>query len=150
MNMISSRRQCLKVALAGLAFPWVSGHAWAQSYPVRPVRIVVGFPAGGSFDIVARLVAQRLSERLGQQFIVENRSGAGGNVGTEAVVKAAADGYTLLLVNDSHAMNTTLYERLNFNFIHDIAPMASVARVPNVMEVNPSVPVHSVSEFIAF
>jgi tripartite-type tricarboxylate transporter receptor subunit TctC len=150
LNMTSSRRQFLKTALVGAALAWVSARVQAQSYPVRPVRIVVGFPAGGSFDIVARLAAQRLSERLGQQFIVENRTGAGGNVGTEAVVKAPADGYTLLLVNDSHAMNTTLYERLSFNFINDIRPIASIARVPNVMEVNPSVPAHSVSEFIAF
>jgi len=148
--MMSSRRQFLKTTLAGAILPWISARGQAQSYPVRPVRIVVGFPAGGSFDIVARLAAQRLSERLGQSFIVENRSGAGGNIGTENVVKAAPDGYTLLLVNDSHAMNTALYERLNFNFLHDIAPIASIARVPNVMEVNPSVPVHSVAEFITF
>jgi tripartite-type tricarboxylate transporter receptor subunit TctC len=114
------------------------------------VRIVVGFPAGGSFDVVARLFGQWLSERLGQPFIVENRSGAGGNIGTEAVVNAQPDGYTLLLVNDTHAVNATLYEKLNFNFIRDIAPIASIASVPNVMQVNPAVPAQSVSEFIAY
>jgi tripartite-type tricarboxylate transporter receptor subunit TctC len=114
------------------------------------VRIVVGFPAGGSFDVVARLFGQWLSERLGQPFIVENRSGAGGNIGTEVVVNAQPDGYTLLLVNDTHAVNATLYEKLNFNFIRDIAPIASIASVPNVMQVNPAVPAQSVSEFIAY
>jgi tripartite-type tricarboxylate transporter receptor subunit TctC len=130
--------------------PFVSRLGWAQAYPSRPVRIVIGFPAGGSFDVVARLFGQWLSERLGQPFIVENRSGAGGNIGTEVVVNAQPDGYTLLLVNDTHAVNATLYEKLNFNFIRDIAPIASVASVPNVMQVNPAVPAQSVSEFIAY
>ena len=144
------RRQFLHLAAVAAALPAVSRVARAQVYPSRPVRIVVGFPAGGSFDVVARLFGQWLSERLGQPFIVENRSGAGGNIGTEAVVNAQPDGYTLLLVNDTHAVNATLYEKLNFNFIRDIAPIASIASVPNVMQVNPAVPAQSVSEFIAY
>jgi tripartite-type tricarboxylate transporter receptor subunit TctC len=144
------RRQFLHLAAGAAALPAVSRVARAQAYPSRPVRIVVGFPAGGSFDVVARLFGQWLSERLGQPFIVENRSGAGGNIGTEVVVNAQPDGYTLLLVNDTHAVNATLYEKLNFNFIRDIAPIASIASVPNVMQVNPAVPAQSVSEFIAY
>ena len=144
------RRHLLHLAAGAAALPAVSRVARAQVYPSRPVRIVVGFPAGGSFDVVARLFGQWLSERLGQPFIVENRSGAGGNIGTEVVVNAQPDGYTLLLVNDTHAVNATLYEKLNFNFIRDIAPIASIASVPNVMQVNPAVPAQSVSEFIAY
>ena len=144
------RRQFLHLAAGAAALPAVSRVARAQVYPSRPVRIVVGFPAGGSFDVVARLFGQWLSERLGQPFFVENRSGAGGNIGTEVVVNAQPDGYTLLLVNDTHAVNATLYEKLNFNFIRDIAPIASIASVPNVMQVNPAVPAQSVSEFIAY
>ena len=124
--------------------------ARAQSYPSRPVRIVVGFAPGGSPDITARLVGQWLSGRLGQQFVVENRSGAGGNIATEMVVKAAPDGYTLLLVTTSNAINATLYDRLNFNFIQDIAPVAGAIRVPNVMEVNLRIPANTVPEFIAY
>jgi tripartite-type tricarboxylate transporter receptor subunit TctC len=122
----------------------------AQSYPARPVRIIVGFAAGGGVDILARLIGQWLSERLGQPFIVENRPGAGTNIGTEAVVNARPDGYTLLLVNSANAINTTLYEKLNFNFMRDIAPIASIMRQPQVMLVNPSVPARSVSEFIVY
>src|SRR5262245_27823576 len=144
------RRNFLHVAAGAAALPFAPYVARAQAYPTRPVRIVVGFPAGGSFDVVARLFGQWLSERLGQPFIVENRSGAGGNIGTEVVVNAQPDGYTLLLVNDTHAVNATLYEKLNFNFIRDIAPIASIASVPNVMQVNPAVPAQSVSEFIAY
>jgi len=144
------RRHLLHLAAGAAALPALSRVARAQVYPSRPVRIVVGFPAGGSFDVVARLFGQWLSERLGQPFIVENRSGAGGNIGTEVVVNAQPDGYTLLLVNDTHAVNATLYEKLNFNFIRDIAPIASIASVPNVMQVNPAVPAQSVSEFIAY
>jgi tripartite-type tricarboxylate transporter receptor subunit TctC len=144
------RRQFLHLAASAAVLPAVSRVARAQAYPSRPVRIVVGFPAGGSFDVVARLFGQWLSERLGQPFIVENRSGAGGNIGTEVVVNAQPDGYTLLLVNDTHAVNATLYEKLNFNFIRDIAPIASIASVPNVMQVNLAVPAQSVSEFIAY
>jgi tripartite-type tricarboxylate transporter receptor subunit TctC len=114
------------------------------------VRWIVGYPAGGSTDILARLIGQWLSVRLGQQFIIENRPGAGNNLGTEQVVRAAPDGYTILLVNPANAINTTLYEKLSFNFVRDIAPVAGLIRVPNVMEVNPSVPAKTVSEFIAY
>jgi tripartite-type tricarboxylate transporter receptor subunit TctC len=124
--------------------------AMGQSFPARPVRIIVGFPPGGVGDIVARLVGQWLSERLGQPFVIENRPGAASNVATEAVVRAPADGYTLLVVNPANATSAALYDRLNFNFIRDIAPVAGLVRVPNVMEVNPSVPVKTVPEFIAY
>ena len=124
--------------------------ARAQAYPSRPVRIIVGFAAGGSADIIARLIGQWLSERLGQPFVIENRPGAGSNIATEAVVQAPPDGYTLLLVTSANAINATLYDKLNFNFIRDIAPVASIIRVPNVMEVNPSVPAKTVPEFIAY
>ena len=124
--------------------------AWAQAYPTRPVRIIVGFAAGGATDIIARLMGQWLSERLGQPFVIENRPGAGSNIGTEAVVRAPPDGYTLLLVDSPNAINATLYDKLNFNFIRDIAPVASIIRVPYVMVVNPSVPAKTVPEFIAY
>jgi tripartite-type tricarboxylate transporter receptor subunit TctC len=117
---------------------------------MRPVRLIVGYPPAGTADIVARLTGQWLSEGLGQQFIIENRPGAGGNIATEAVVRAPADGYTLLLVNSANAINATLYEKLNFNFIRDIAPVAEIMRAPLVMEVSPSVPVKTVSEFISY
>jgi tripartite-type tricarboxylate transporter receptor subunit TctC len=133
--------------IAGLAHV---ERAMAQAFPARPVRIVVGFPPGGVGDIVARLVGQRLSERLGQPFIIENRPGAASNVATEAVVRAPADGYTLLVVNPANATSATLYDKLNFNFIRDIAPVAGLVRVPNVMEVSPSVPARTVPEFIAY
>jgi tripartite-type tricarboxylate transporter receptor subunit TctC len=124
--------------------------ALALDYPTKPVRWIVGYPAGGSTDILARLIGQWLSARLGQQFIIENRPGAGNNLGTEQVVRAAPDGYTILLVNPANAINTTLYEKLSFNFVRDIAPVAGLIRVPNVMEVNPSVPAKTVPEFIAY
>ena len=124
--------------------------ASAQTYPSKPVRIIVGLAAGGGVDILGRLIGQWLSERLGQPFIIENRPGAGGNIGTEAVVKATADGHTLLLVNAANAINTTLYEKLSFNFDRDIVPVASIARQPQVMLVNPSFPAKSVPEFIAY
>jgi tripartite-type tricarboxylate transporter receptor subunit TctC len=124
--------------------------AWAQPYPAKPVHIIVGLPAGGSADITARLIGQWLSERLGQQFLIENRPGAGTNVGTEAVVRAAPDGYTLLLVLTTNAINATLYERLNFNFIHDIVPVAGIIRQPLVMLVSPTFPAKTVAEFIAY
>jgi tripartite-type tricarboxylate transporter receptor subunit TctC len=145
------RRRFLHLA-AGLAvLPAVSRIAPAQSYPTRPVRLIVGFAAGGGADIVARLLGQRLSERLGQPFIIENRPGAGSNIGTESVVRAAPDGYTLLLVIlPANAVNATLYEKLNFNFIRDIAPIAGLTIDANVMEVNPSVPVKSVADFIDY
>jgi tripartite-type tricarboxylate transporter receptor subunit TctC len=144
------RRQLLQLAAGAAALPGMSRIARAQAYPTRPVRIVVGFPAGGGADITARLMGQWLSERLGQPFIIENRPGAATNIATEAVVRAAADGYTLLLVHSSNAMNATLYEKLNFNFIRDIAPVASIIVVPNVMLVHPSVPAKTVAEFIAY
>lgn len=122
----------------------------AADYPNRPVRIIVGYPPGGATDIVARIFGAYLSEKLGQQFIVENRAGAGNNLGTEAVVRAAPDGYTLILVNPANAVNASLYKKLNFNFIRDIAPVAGFIRVPNVMEVHPSVPATTVKEFIDY
>ena len=144
------RRQFLHVAAGAAALPAVMSVARAQAYPTRPVRIVVAFAAGGTTDIVARVIGQWLSERLGQQFIVENRPGGSGNIGTEAVVRAPADGYTLLLAPPATATNATLYDHLNFNFIRDIAPIAGIIRVPGVMELNPSVPARSVPEFIAY
>ena len=144
------RRKFLHLAAGAAALPAVSRLAMAQAYPTRPVRLIVGFPAGGPGDLVARLIGQWLSERLGQQFVIENKPGAGSNIGTEAVVNAPADGYTLLFATSPNAINATLYEKLNFNFIRDIAPVAGVIRVPNVMVVNPSVPVHTVPEFIAY
>jgi tripartite-type tricarboxylate transporter receptor subunit TctC len=143
------RRTFLYLTVVAALFPVVSGFATAQTYPTRPVRIVVGFAPGGATDILARLLGQWLSERLGQQFIVENRPGAGTNIATEAVVRAPADGYTLLLASPPAAINATLYEKLAFNFIRDIAPVASIARAPWVLEVNPSVPAKSVPELIA-
>ena len=134
-------------ALIGEAF---IGEAFALDYPTRPVRFIVGYPAGGSTDIVARLIGQRLSERLGQQFVIENKPGAGNNIGTETVVKADPDGYTVLLVNPANFINASLYVNLNFNFIRDIAPVASFNRVPNVMTVGPDVPAKNVAEFIAY
>ena len=128
----------------------MSRFAWAQAYPARPVRIIVGFAPGGTIRHLARLIGQWLSERLGQPFVIENRPGGGGNIGTEAVVRAPADGYTLLLVGTANAINATLYEKLNFNFIRDIVPVAGIARVPEVMVVNPSLPATTVREFIAY
>jgi tripartite-type tricarboxylate transporter receptor subunit TctC len=144
------RRQFLQLAATGATLPAASRIARAQAYPTRPVRIVVGFNPGGSPDLTARLIGQWLSRRLGQQFIVENRTGGGGNIATEMVVKATPDGHTLLLVATSNAINATLCGNLNFNFIQDIAPVAGVVRVPNVMEVNVKVPANSVPEFIAY
>jgi tripartite-type tricarboxylate transporter receptor subunit TctC len=145
-----SRRQFLQLAAGAGALPAVSRIARAQVYPTRPVRIIVGFPAGGPADIVARLMAQWLSERLGQQFVIENRPGAASNVGTEAALKAPPDGYTLLQVTSTNAVNVTFYDNLNFNFASDIAPVAGIIRVPFVMELNPSVPANTVPEFIAY
>jgi tripartite-type tricarboxylate transporter receptor subunit TctC len=144
------RRKFLHLAAGATALPAVSRFARAQSYPTRPVQIVVGFAAGSTSDILARLMAQWLSQRLGQQFVVENRPGAGGNIGAETVVKAAPDGYTLLMVPPAVAANATLYQHLNFNFLHDIAPIAGVVRVPNVVEVNPSIPVKTIPELITY
>src|SRR5437773_2750897 len=144
------RRRFLQAAVAAATLPAMSPSVWAQTYPSRPARIIVGYAAGGGVDISARLIGQWLSERLGQQFVVENRPGAGNNIGTEAVVRAAPDGYTLLLVNPANAINATLYEKLNFNFINDIVPIAGLIRVPYVLEVNLSVPVRTVPELIAY
>jgi tripartite-type tricarboxylate transporter receptor subunit TctC len=138
------------VALGMCAFTSPIGDALALDYPARPVRFIVGYPAGGSTDIIARLIGQRLSERLGQQFVIENKPGAGNNIGTETVVKADPDGYTVLLVNPANFINATLYTNLNFNFIRDIAPVASFLRVPNVMTVSRDVPAKTVAEFIAY
>ena len=145
-----SRRQSLHLAAGAAALPVLSRNASAQTYPTRSVRLIVGFPAGNASDIFARLIAQSLSERLGRQFVVENRPGAGGNVGTEVVVRASPDGYTLLIVLTSNAINATLYANLNFDFIRDIAPVASIVDAPYAMVVNPSVPAKSVPEFIAY
>ena len=145
-----SRRKFLHLAAGAAALPAISLVASAQTYPSRPVRLIVGLAAGSSLDILARLLGQWLSERFGQPFVIENRPGAGTNVATEAVVKATPDGYTLLMVSPGNAINATLYEKLNFNFIRDIAPIASIIREPNVMVVNPSVPAKSVPEFIGY
>src|SRR6516162_653652 len=144
------RRKFLHLAAGAAALPAVSRVAKAQAYPSRPVRIIVGFAAGGPADLVARLIAQRLSERLGQPFVVENRTGAATNIATEAVVRAAPDGYMLLFVTATNAINTTLYEKLSFNLSRDVAPVASLIRAPSVLEVNPSVPAKTVPEFIAY
>jgi tripartite-type tricarboxylate transporter receptor subunit TctC len=145
------RRNFLHLAAGAAALPpAVSRIAWAQAYPTRPVRIIAPFPAGLATDTIARLMGQSLSERLGQPFVIENRTGAGGNIGTESVVRATPDGYTLLLVGLSNAMNATLYRKLNFNFIREIAPVASIGGAPYVMVVNPSVPAKTVPEFIAY
>ena len=144
------RRNFLHLAAGAAALPALSRIAGAQTYPSRPVRVIVPAPAGGGYDIVARLISQWLSERLGQQFVIDNRPGGGSNIGTEAVVRAPADGYTLLMVAPANAINTSLYEKLSFNFIRDIAPVAGIIVVPNVMLVHPSVPAKSVPEFIAY
>jgi tripartite-type tricarboxylate transporter receptor subunit TctC len=143
------RRQFLQMASVA-ALPIIPRAAKAQTYPSRPVRLIVPFPPGGNNDLVARLIGQWLSERLGQQFIVDNRPGAGTNIGTEAAVRAPADGYTLLIAAPPSAINATLYEKLNFNFIRDTIPVASVLRAPFVMEVNPSLPARTVPELIAY
>jgi tripartite-type tricarboxylate transporter receptor subunit TctC len=148
--MTSSRRHFLHLASGAAVLPALSRIASAQTYPARPVRIIAGFAAGGGVDITARLIGQWLSERLGQSFITENRPGADGNIATEVVVNAPADGYTLLLATVPNAVNATLYQKLNFNFIRDIAPVAGVIRVPMVVFVNPSVPATTIPELIAY
>jgi tripartite-type tricarboxylate transporter receptor subunit TctC len=148
--MTLPRRRFLRLAAGAAALPAVPRSVRAQSYPTKPVRLLVGFAAGGGNDIAARLISHWLSERLAQQFIVENRPGAGSNIATEAVVRAAPDGYTLLLVAVSNATNATLYDNLSFNFIRDIAPVAGVMRVPNLVEVHPSVPAQTLPEFISY
>jgi tripartite-type tricarboxylate transporter receptor subunit TctC len=145
-----SRRKFLHLTAGAAAMPAASRVARAQAYPTRLVRLIVFFPAGGVGDILARLMGQWLSERLGQAFVIENRPGASGNIGTEAVVRASPDGYTLLWATSPNAINATFYDKLNYNFIRDIAPVAATIRVPNVMVVNPTLPAKSVPEFIAY
>jgi tripartite-type tricarboxylate transporter receptor subunit TctC len=144
------RRKFLRLAAAAAALPAGSPIARAQSYPSRPVRLIVTVGAGGSPDIIARLIGQWLSERLGQPFFVDDRAGASGNIGTEICAKAPPDGYTLMLAMSANAINASLYANLNFNFVRDIAPIASISTIPLVMEVNPSVPAHTIAEFIAY
>jgi len=148
--MSLARRRFLHLAAGVVALPAIARAASAQAYPARPVRFIVPFSPGGVSDIIGRLMGQWLSDRLGQPFLIENRPGAGSNVGTEAVVNAAADGYTLLMVGSSNAVNATFYEKLGFNFIRDIAPVASIFRAPHIMEVNPSFPATTVPEFVAY
>ena len=148
MNLL--RRQFLHLAAGAAALPALPRMTWAQAYPSRPVRWVVPFPPGGPAEILARLFGQFMSERSGQPFVIENRPGAGGNIGTEAVVRSPPDGYTMLLVTTANAINASLYERLNYNFIRDIAPVAALIRVPAVLEINPMVPVDSVPAFVAY
>src|SRR5262249_137113 len=144
------RRQFLHLAAGAAALPAASRFAWAQAYPTRPVRLIVPAPAGGGYDLTARLISQVLSERLGAPFIVDNRPGAGTNIGTETVVRAPPDGYTLLLFSGANVINATLYDKLTFNFIRDVAPIAGIIRVPHVTVVHPSVPAKTVLELIAY
>jgi tripartite-type tricarboxylate transporter receptor subunit TctC len=144
------RRAVLQLVTGAVALPAASRVGWAQDYPSRPVRIICGFPAGTSSDILSRLIGQWLSQRLGQQFIVEDRPGAGTNIATDAVVHAAPDGYTLLWVTQTNAINATVYDNLNFNFIRDIAPVAGVLKVPAVVMINPAVPAKTIPEFVAY
>jgi tripartite-type tricarboxylate transporter receptor subunit TctC len=144
------RRQFLHLAAGAAALSGISRIAWAQAYPTRPVRLIVPIAPAGAADITARLIGQWLSERLGQQFVIDNRPGGGGNIGTEAAVRAPADGYTLLLVGGLNAVNATFYDKLNYNFIRDIAPVASIIRTPFAMVVNPTVPAKTVPAFIAY
>jgi tripartite-type tricarboxylate transporter receptor subunit TctC len=150
ITMKLPRRNFLYSAISAATLPAMSRVALALDYPTRPVRILVGFAAGGTADTIARLAAQWLSQRFGQQFIVENRTGAGTNIATDSVVHATPDGYTLLLITSSNAINASMYEHLSFNFLHDIVPVAGLTRAANVMEVNPSVPAKTVPEFIAY
>src|SRR5437016_13599834 len=148
--MTFPRRQFLRLAGAAVALPAVSRMARAQVYPSRQIRLIIGYPPGGSADITARLIAQWLSERLGQPVVVESRPGGGTNIATEAVVRAPPDGYTLLLVAPANAINATLYDKLNYNFIRDVAPVAGLIRFPNVVVVNPAVPAKTIPELIAY
>jgi len=147
---LPQRRQILHLAAGAAALPAVSRFAWAQAYPSRPLRLIIGYPPGGSADITARLTGQWLSERLGQPVVIESRPGAATNLATEAVVRAAPDGYTLLLVAPANAINATLYDKLTFNFLRDIEPVAGIIRFPNVVVVNPSLPIKTIPELIAY
>ena len=149
-TMKPPRRRFLYLAAGATALPAVPRFAWAQVYPIRPVRIIVPYPPGGAPDIVARLMGQWISDRLGQRFIIENRPGAGGNIGTEAAVRAPSDGYTLLYVVTANAISPALFDKLNFNFIRDIAPVAGIIRVPNLVSVTPSLPVETIPQLIAY
>ena len=144
------RRDFLHLAAGAAALPAATRIARAQAYPTRPVRLVVGFAAGGTQDVIARLLGSWLSERLGQQIVIENRAGAASNIAAEAVIKSPPDGYTLFMVGANNAINASLYDKLNFDFVRDFAPVAGILRVPNVMEVHPSVPAKTVPEFIAY
>ena len=148
--MTLPRRRLLQLAASAAVLPAVSKVAWAQTYPSRPIRIVVGYPAGIAPDITARLIAQSLSERLGQQVIVDNRPGAGSNIAADAVVRSAPDGYTLLAMTVTNTVNATLYDNLSFNFIRDIAPVTGTFRSPQVLVVNPSIPTKTLAEFLAY
>jgi tripartite-type tricarboxylate transporter receptor subunit TctC len=148
--MTLARRTFLRLAAGAAVLSAASRMARAQTYPARPVRVIVGFPPGGGIDIIARLMGKWLSERLGQPFVIENRPGASSNIATEAAVRAAPDGYTILMVGVFNAVNTTLYEKLNFNFIRDIMPVATITRAPNIMVVHPSFPAKTVPDFIAY
>jgi tripartite-type tricarboxylate transporter receptor subunit TctC len=148
--MSSDRRRFLRFSAATIVGAVPAATAWAEAYPSRPVRLIVAALPGGTADAIARLVAQWLSERLGQPFIIENRPGAGTNIGTESVVKSSPDGHTLLLVSPASAINATLYDKLSFNFLQDITPVAGIVSAPNVMEVHPSVPAKTIREFIAY
>jgi tripartite-type tricarboxylate transporter receptor subunit TctC len=143
------RRRFLYLATGAAALPAVSPSAWAQAYPTRPVRLILGYAAGGAPDIVARLIGQWLSERLGQQFIIDNRPGAGSNIGTEAAVRAAPDGYTILCVTTANAISASVFEKLSFNFTRDIAPVAGIIRIPNLVSVNPLLPIKTIPQLIA-
>jgi tripartite-type tricarboxylate transporter receptor subunit TctC len=148
--MTLARRTFLRLAAGAAVLSAASRMARAQTYPARPVRVIVGFPPGGGIDIIARLMGKWLSERLGQPFVIENRPGASSNIATEAAVRAAPDGYTILMVGVFNAVNTTLYEKLNFNFIRDIMPVATITRAPNIMVVHPSFPAKTAPDFIAY
>jgi|SRR5271169_4025441 tripartite-type tricarboxylate transporter receptor subunit TctC len=148
MNL--QRRQFLRLTASAAVLSAMSSFAWSQTYPAQPVRVMVGYPAGGTYDLLARLMAQWLSEHLGQPFVIENRPGAASNIATETVVRAMADGYTLLLAGPANAINASIYDKLNFYFIRDIAPVAGITREPLVMTVHPSLPTNSVPEFIAY
>ena len=148
---MTSRRAAMALFAMGLStLAWPAGGALALDYPTRPIRFVVGYPPGGATDILARLIGQKLSERLGQQLVIENKPGAGNNLATEIAAHAPPDGYTVFLVNPANAINASLYKNLPFDFIRDMTPVAGFIRVPNVMEVNPNVPVHTVKEFIDY
>ena len=149
MSLCAKSARLFAVCLAGLTLAGI-GNTLAQDYPTRPIRWIVPYPPGGATDITARIVGAWLSERLGQQVIIENKPGAGNNIGTETAINSPPDGYTLLLVNPANAINATLYPKLSFNFLRDVAPVAGIMRVPNVMEVNPQVPAKTVAEFIAY